>query len=88
MEERNMYALKKHSGIAVGYLTVFLLIVGGLWVALGFYTGQVAFMRRQAQAEADAAALRAASSLPLYNVTGQTSDLHKTANGLQSGVVH
>lgn len=54
-------------GIAITYVTLFLLVLGLLFVALGIDVGWMAFVRNQAQTTVDAAALAAAAGIPEYN---------------------
>src|SRR5713226_4621208 len=56
-------------GVAIIYVTLFLMILGILFFALGVDVGWMAYIRSQGQAAVDAAALSGAAGIPHYNNT-------------------
>lgn len=74
-----METLRNNRGIAIIYVTLFLLVLGLLFVALGIDVGWMAYVRTQGQAAVDAAALRGAAAIPNYNVAGDTTMVYDMA---------
>lgn len=64
-----MRLLNNSRGVAIIYVTLFLLVLGMLFVALGIDVGWMAYVRTQGQASVDAAALRGAAAIPSYNAS-------------------
>ncbi|MGH7770703.1 MAG: pilus assembly protein TadG-related protein, partial [Candidatus Binatia bacterium] len=66
------------------YVTLFLLLLGLLFIAVATDVGWMAYVRTQGQAATDAAALRAAAAIVNYNSTGSTTQVYNMAAGLNS----
>ncbi len=79
-----MHVLKSKRGIAIIYVTLFLLVLGMMFVALGIDVGLLAFVRSQGQTATDAAALRAAAAIPNYNIAGSAGLVHAMASNINS----
>jgi len=77
-----MKALRNDRGIAIVYVTLFLLVLGLLFVALGVDVGWMIYVKTQAQRTVDAAALRGAAAIPNYNKAGDTSMVYDMASGI------
>lgn len=80
----NVKTLKNNRGVAVIYITLFLMVLGILFVALGIDVGWFAYVRTQGQAATDAAALRAAAAIPNYNTAGDTTKVYSMVTALNS----
>jgi hypothetical protein len=65
-----MKSLKNNHGVAIIYVTLFLIVIGLYFLALGIDIGWMAYVRTQGQAAVDASALSAAAALPNYNSGG------------------
>ena len=79
-----MRTLRNNRGAVLIYVTLFLLLLGLLFIALGTDVGWMAYVRTQGQAAVDAAALRGAAAIPNYNSTGSTTQVYNMASGLNS----
>lgn len=80
-----MKVLRNSSGIAIIYVTLFLMVLGMLFVALGIDIGWMAYVRTQGQASVDAAALRGAAAIPSYNDSlGSQAKVIQLATGVDS----
>ncbi|MGI0013755.1 MAG: pilus assembly protein TadG-related protein [Nitrososphaera sp.] len=79
-----MRILRDKRGAVLIYVTLFLLLLGLLFIALGTDVGWMAYVRTQGQAATDAAALRAAAAIPNYNTSGSTTLAYNMASGLNS----
>jgi len=79
-----MNALRSNQGVAIVYVTLFLLVLGLLFVALGVDVGWMIYVKTQAQRTVDAAALRAAAAIPNYNNAGDTSMVYSMATGVNA----
>jgi len=80
-----MNIIKNNRGVAIIYITLFLLILGIVFVAWAIDVGWMVFVRSQGQAGVDAAALRGAAAIPNYNNTlGDDSQVKIMAKGLDS----
>ena len=64
-----MKHLKSQHGVAIIYVTLFLMVLGLLFFALGIDVGWLAYVRSQGQTAVDAAALAGAAGIPNYNRT-------------------
>src|SRR5713226_2742293 len=62
-------------GVAIIYVTLFLMVLGILFFALGVDVGWMAYIRSQGQAAVDAAALSGAAGIPNYNTTADPSKI-------------
>lgn len=82
-----METLKGDRGVAMIYVTLFLLILGIVFVAWAIDVGWIVYVRSQARAAVDAAALRGAAAIPNYNNSNScdTSGVIKMAEGLDAG---
>src|SRR5918999_5288411 len=65
----HMKALGNSRGVAIVYVTLFLMVLGILFFALGIDIGWMVYVKTQGQAATDASALAAASAIPNYNNT-------------------
>lgn len=79
-----MKPTKNSHGIAIIYVTLFLMVLGLLFVALGIDVGWLALVRTQGQAAVDAAALRGAAAIRNYNATTDPTMVHSMVSGLNA----
>jgi hypothetical protein len=77
-----MKALRNARGAVLIYVTLFLVLLGLLFIALGTDAGWLAYVRTQGQAAMDAAALRGVAAIPNYNTTSDTTQVYNMAMGL------
>jgi Flp pilus assembly protein TadG len=81
-----MSIIKNNRGVAIIYITLFLLILGIVFVAWAIDVGWMVYVRSQSQAAVDAAALRGAAAIPNYNNNScDTTLVTKMAAGLDEG---
>jgi hypothetical protein len=83
-----MRFLRTKRGIAIVYVTLFLMVLGILFVALGVDVGWLAYVRSQSQAAVDAAALSGAAAIPKYNQTGGTDEIDQMIRGVTNTVMN
>ena len=62
-----MEIIKNDRGVAIVYVALFLLVLGILFIAVGIDMGWIVYVRSQAQASVDAAALAGAGAIPNYD---------------------
>ena len=79
-----MRILRSNRGAVLIYVTLFLLLLGLLFIAVATDVGWMAYVRTQGQAATDAAALRGAAAIRNYNSTGSTTQVYNMATGLNS----
>ena len=78
----NMRLVKNSRGAALIYVTLFLLVLGLLFIALSMDVGWMVYVRSQGQAAVDSAAISGAGAIPAYNngnpsrVTGIVASLN------------
>src|SRR5437899_2466605 len=80
-----MKFLKNNRGVAMIYVTLFLMVLGLLFVALGVDIGWLAYVRSRGQAMVDASALSAAAAIPTYKPAGDTTKVFDMAKAFNSG---
>jgi hypothetical protein len=68
-----MRLLRNSRGIAIVYVTLFLMVLGILFFALGVDIGWMAYVKTQGQAATDASALAGAAAIPNVNSTSTTT---------------
>jgi Flp pilus assembly protein TadG len=76
--------VKDRSGTAIIYVTLFLMVLGLLFLALGIDVGWLVFVRSQGQSAVDAAALRGAAALPNYNHTNDATKVNTMVRGINA----
>lgn len=79
-----MKLVKDRSGTAIIYVTLFLMVLGLLFLALGIDVGWLVFVRSQGQSAVDAAALRGAAALPNYNHTNDATKVNTMVRGINA----
>jgi Flp pilus assembly protein TadG len=79
-----MKSLKNDRGVAIIYVTLFLMVLGLLFLALGIDIGWLAYVRTQGQTAVDASALSAAAALPTYGTGGDTTKVFDMAAAFNS----
>jgi hypothetical protein len=80
-----MKPLKNNRGVAIIYVTLFLIVIGLSFLALGIDVGWLAYVRSRGQAMVDASALSGAAALPSYNPDGVTTQVFNMAKAFNSG---
>jgi len=65
------------------YVTLFLFVLGILFIALGIDVGWMAYVRSQGQAAVDSAAISGAAAIPAYN-SGDPSVVYSIVGSLNS----
>ncbi len=65
-----MKSLKNNHGIVIVYVTLFLMVLGVLFFALGVDIGWMVYVKSQGQKATDAAALSGAAAIPNANTSG------------------
>ncbi len=79
-----MKSLENNRGVAIIYVTLFLMVLGLLFLALGIDIGWLAYVRTQGQTAVDASALSAAAALPTYSTGGNTTSVFDMATAFNS----
>jgi Flp pilus assembly protein TadG len=74
-----MKSLKNNHGIVIVYVTLFLMVLGILFFALGVDIGWMVYVKSQGQKATDAAALSGAAAIPNANATGTKTKIDEMA---------
>jgi Flp pilus assembly protein TadG len=82
-----MKQLKSERGVAIIYVTLFLIVLGLLFFALGIDVGWLAYVRSQSQTAVDAAALAGAAGIPNYNTTGDSTVVDNLIQASDNSVI-
>jgi Flp pilus assembly protein TadG len=82
-----MKQLKSERGVAIIYVTLFLIVLGLLFFALGIDVGWLAYVRSQGQTAVDAAALAGAAGIPNYNTTGDNTVVDNLIQASDNSVI-
>jgi hypothetical protein len=74
-----MNTINNDRGIAIIYVTLFLMVLGILFFALGIDIGWMTYVKTQGQAAADASALAGAAAIPAVNSSGSPAKANEMA---------
>jgi Flp pilus assembly protein TadG len=74
-----MKLLRNSQGIAIIYVTLFLMVLGILFFALGIDIGWMVYVKAQGQAATDASAMAAAAAIPNVNTSGNQTKANELA---------
>jgi hypothetical protein len=85
-----MKVLKNSRGIAIVYVTLFLMVMGMMFLALGIDIGWMTYVRTQGQSATDASALAGAAAIPAVNSSGSPAQANTmaTANNSNNKVMN
>jgi len=79
-----MKLLRNNRGIAIVYVTLFLMVLGILFFALGVDIGWMVYVKAQGQKATDASALSGASAIPNANSTNTQTRVNEMATAFNS----
>src|SRR5262245_35984522 len=79
-----MKLLRDSRGIAIVYVTLFLMVLGILFFALGVDIGWMVYVKSQGQKATDAAALSGAAAIPNANTSGTQTKVNEMAMAFNS----
>src|SRR5215470_12185876 len=74
-----MKLIKNNRGIAIVYVTLFLMVLGILFFALGVDIGWMVYVKSQGQKATDASALAGAAAIPNANSAGNQIKVNEMA---------
>ena len=75
-----MKILKNNRGIAIIYVTLFLMVLGILFFALGIDIGWMVYVKSQGQSATDASALAGSAAIPNANSSGNQTKVNELAS--------
>src|SRR5262245_14782194 len=79
-----MKLLRDSRGIAIIYVTLFLMVLGILFFALGVDIGWMVYVKSQGQKATDAAALAGAAAIPNANTSGNQTKVNEMSKAFNT----